>query len=293
MIGAEIKDCRICQTSSVPYAHTPAAYDVPAAELLNCPQCGQVWKSRLLHAPREQVGEVATRGFSIQHASLVLEMLPQAVVRAPGIRVLDVGCWDGAVLADFPDTWIRHGIEPHPGAADRAIARGLTVFNTLVESAPLTADSYDVIVLLDVLEHLADPLAALNKLSAALTSGGYLVALTGNVASRAARFYKGCWYYCNYSEHVTFFCPDSVRQGLSIAGLGLVRLDLCRHHSATLGITVNRMARRLRTPPARGEDALPLPISKFDLLKLAASRILRGRDHLLFLAQKPGHLLRP
>jgi SAM-dependent methyltransferase len=202
---------------------------------------------------------------------------------------LDVGCWDGAVLADFPASWVRHGIEPHPGAARQAVARGLTVFNTLLESAPLTVASYDVILLLDVLEHLADPLADLNKLSAALAPGGYLVALTGNVASGAARLYKGHWYYCNYLEHITFFCPDSVRQSLSTAGLGLIRLEQHRHHSATLGVTLKRMVRRLRARPAKGEDALPLPASKLDLLKLAASRILRGRDHLLFLAQKPGN----
>lgn len=293
MTDTEIRHCRICQAPGAPYAHTPATVDAPAAELLRCPRCGQVWKSSVLRAPLSLAGEVASRGFSIQHASLVLEQLPRNVVRAPGIRVLDVGCWDGAVLADLPASWVRHGIEPHPGAARLAAARGLTVFNTPLESAPLVAASYDVIVLLDVLEHLTDPLAALNKLSTALAPGGYLVALTGNVAGRAARLYKGCWYYCNYLEHITFFSPDSVRQSLTAAGLGLIRIELRRHHSATLGVTLKRIVRRLRARPAKGEDASPIPISKLDLLKLAASRILRGRDHLLFLAQKPGDPTQP
>lgn len=288
MMNTEVMQCRICQAPGVPYVHTPATADSPPAALLSCPQCGQVWKSGVVRAPLSLAGEAVTRGFSIQHASLVLEQLPESMVRAPGVRVLDVGCWDGAVLADLPASWVRYGIEPHPGAARLAVARGLTVFNTPLESAPLAAASYDVIVLLDVLEHLADPLAALNKLSAALAPGGYLVALTGNAASRAARLYKGCWYYCNYFEHITFFCPDSVRQILNAAGLGLISLELRRHHSATLGVTLKRIVRRLRSRPAKGEDALPLPISKIDLFKLAASRILRGRDHLLFLAQKPG-----
>jgi 2-polyprenyl-3-methyl-5-hydroxy-6-metoxy-1,4-benzoquinol methylase len=293
MTDSEIKHCRICQSPGAAYAVTPATADAPPGALLKCPRCGQVWKGRAIRAPLSLAGEVVTRGFSIQHASLVLEHLPETVVRAPGIRVLDVGCWDGAVLADFPASWVRHGIEPHPGAARLAAQRGLTVFNTPLESVPLATVSYDVIVLLDVFEHLEDPLAALQKLSTALAPGGYLVALTGNAASLGAQFYKGCWYYCNYPEHVTFFCPSSVRTALHVAGLDLVRLEQRRHHSATLGVTLQRILRRLRARPTKDEDALPLPTSMLELIKLAASRLLRGRDHLLLLAQKPGGATRP
>jgi len=293
MNGIEINHCRICQSPGRPYAFTPATTESTPIALLKCPHCEQVWKRKVARAPLSLAGEVTARGFSIQHASLVLGLLPQAVTRAAGVRVLDVGCWDGAVLTDFPASWIRHGIEPHPGAARLAAARGLTVFNTPLETAPLAEAAYDVIVLLDVLEHLEDPLAALKKLSAALAPGGYLVALTGNAACAAARFYKGCWYYANYSEHISFFSPAGLRQAVTAAGLNPVRLTQCRHHSATLSITLHRLVRRISARPVKGEDALLLPTKKLDLIKLAASRILRGRDHLLILAQKPGDATRP
>jgi len=288
MIDNEIKHCRICQSQGAPYAYTPAMSDAPPGALLKCPNCGQVWKSRFEHTPLSMAGEVAIRGFSIQHAALVMDQLPETVAHAAGVRVLDVGCWDGAVLADFPASWVRHGIEPHSGAARMAAERGLTVFSASLESAPLAAAGYDVVVLLDVLEHLEDPLAALKILSASLAPGGYLVALTGNATSFAARFFKGYWYYCNYPEHIAFFSPASLRQGLNASGLNLVRLTRCRHHSASLSVTLKRILRRLRARPAKGEDALPLPVATLDLVMLAASRILRGRDHLLVLAQKPG-----
>ena len=162
-----------------------------------------------------------------------------------------------------------------------------------VLSAPLVADTYDVIALLDVLEHLENPLAALKQLSTALAPGGFLVALTGNADSFGARLYKGSWYYSNYSEHISFFTPDSLRRATHAAGLTPVKLRRCRHHSATLNVTFKRLIRRIGAPPAKGEDALPLPASKAALAKLAASRILRARDHLLLLAQKPSNAVRP
>lgn len=288
MTITEIVDCRICRTPGMSYAHIPPTTDTPPLALLKCPRCGHLWKTKPPRAPLNLAGEVTTRGFSIQHAALVLKELPKHMAHAPGLRVLDVGCWDGAVLADFPSTWIRHGIEPHPHAARLARARGLHIFNASLESAPLDANAYDIIALLDVLEHLEDPLAALKQLSTALAPGGYLVALTGNAASFAARFYKGSWYYSNYSEHISFFTPASLRQAVTAAGLTPISLRSCRHHSATLNVTLKRLIRRVSASPEKGEDALPLPASTLDLIKLAASRIFRGRDHLLLLAQKPG-----
>ena len=288
MIDNEIKHCRICQSQGAPYAYRPVTSDASPGVLLKCPHCGQVWKSKFVHAPLSLAGEVAIRGFSIQHAALVMDQLPEAVTRAAGVRVLDVGCWDGAVLADFPASWVRHGIEPHPGAARLAAARGLTGFTTPLASAPLAKAGYDVVLLLDVLEHLEYPLAALKKLSASLAPGGYLVTLTGNATSFAARFFRGYWYYWNYPEHIAFFSPASMRQGLNGSGLNLVSPPRRRHHPASLSVTLKRILRRLRARPAKGEDALPLPVATLDLVVLAASRILRGRDHLLVLAQKPG-----
>lgn len=271
----------------MPYAHIPATTDTPPVPLLKCPRCGHLWKAKPPRAPLNLAGVVTARGFSIQHAALVLKELPEHMVHASVLRVLDVGCWDGAVLSDFPSTWIRHGIEPHPQAAQLARARGLHIFEASLESAPLAANTYDVIVLLDVLEHLEDPMAALRQVSKALAPGGYLVALTGNAASFAARFYKGCWYYSNYSEHITFFTPVSLHRAVNEVGLTSIRMESRRHHSATLYVTIKRLIRRVGSRPTNGEDALPLPTSILDLIKLAASRIFRGRDHLLLLAHKP------
>ncbi len=227
------------------------------------------------------------RDFALADGRLVLEQLPREVVSASGVRVLDVGCWDGALLQELPAAWLRHGIEPHPQAARQARARGVTVFEQTLETTPLAPGSYDLVLVMDVLEHLEEPAAALRKLAQALAPGGYLVGLTGNAATPAARLWRGCWYYCNYAEHVGFFSPASLQRALEQAGLRVLKLRKCAHHAARLSVTWGRIVRRLRRTAAAHEGALPLPHARWDLLRLVLSRLFRGRDHLLVVARKP------
>lgn len=278
--------CPICGVAGSGYGRIPVSAHAGPIPLLRCPGCEHVWKAETARAPVAAAGAVVTRDFSIRHAGLVRARLPQEFSRTPGKRALDVGCWDGALLADLPPTWVRHGIEPHAGAAALARKRGLTVFTRTLESVELEPASYDVVVMMDILEHLADPLACLCKLSLALRPGGYFIALTGNAASFASNLYRGSWYYFNYAEHVTFFSPESLRLGLVQAGFEAIALRQVVHHAAALRVTVSRLLRRLRHTPVKGEDALPLPLSKRALPPLAASRLLRGRDHLLVCARK-------
>ncbi len=280
------RSCPICGAVGSGYGRIPASAHAGSIPLLRCPGCEHVWKAASARAPLVGTGAVATRDFSIRHAGLVRARLPREFSCSPGRRVLDVGCWDGALLADLPPTWVRHGIEPHAGAAALARKRGLTVFTRTLEAVELEPATYDVVVMMDILEHLAEPLAGLAKLALALRPGGYFIALTGNAASFASNLYRGSWYYFNYAEHVTFFSPESLRLGLVRTGFESIELRQVVHHAAALRVTVSRLLRRLRNTPVKGEDALPLPQSKRALLLLAASRLLRGRDHLLVCARK-------
>src|SRR5437764_8829841 len=79
----------------------------------------------------------------------------------PDDLVLDVGCGDGSVGALLAESGATvHGIEPNSERA--ALAAGRLRFVDVVPaggdlSAPEMARPYDVITLLDVIEHLPDP----------------------------------------------------------------------------------------------------------------------------------------
>jgi len=101
-------------------------------------------------------------------------------------RILDVGCGTGGfgatVRSVSPDAEVW-GVEPVEEAADRASAtydRVVTGFYPL-DSDELPAEAFDAVFMLDVLEHMVEPEAALNAARSLLSPGGVLVASIPNV----------------------------------------------------------------------------------------------------------------
>ena len=77
------------------------------------------------------------------------------------------------------------GIEMDAGAAGKARERLDTVLLgdlATVDLAPIADRPFDVVLLIDVLEHLVDPVAALRRMTALLKPGGLVVASLPNVA---------------------------------------------------------------------------------------------------------------
>lgn len=96
---------------------------------------------------------------------------------ARGKRLLEVGCAYGFLL-DYLDRkgWDVKGVEISPLSS--AFARnelGLDVYTGSVESADFEKHSFDVILLLDVLEHLHRPFDVLRRIRDLLSPDGILV----------------------------------------------------------------------------------------------------------------------
>ncbi|MBL7183339.1 MAG: class I SAM-dependent methyltransferase [Anaerolineae bacterium] len=82
----------------------------------------------------------------------------------PGRRLLDVGCHIGVFLGIAQERgWAAWGIEPSRWAAREARGRGLQVIEGTLDDVHLAGESFDVITLWDVIEHLTDPLRELRE----------------------------------------------------------------------------------------------------------------------------------
>lgn len=110
---------------------------------------------------------------------------PQYAVRRPllewlrthdvrGLRVLDAGCGDRPYAALFRPATEVVGFDV-PGNA-RADLHGS------IEAIPVPDASFDVVVCLQVLEHVPDPAAALRELRRVVKPGGRVLASTHGVA---------------------------------------------------------------------------------------------------------------
>src|SRR5581483_8665457 len=113
----------------------------------------------------------------------------------PG-RWLDVGCATGHfVEAAVRAGMTAEGLDVSPGAIARARARGLTVHLARVEEFVPT-DPYDTITVFDVIEHLLDPRAFLDRLHGWLRPGGTLVLTLPDVSSIYPRLLmRRHWFY--------------------------------------------------------------------------------------------------
>ena len=92
------------------------------------------------------------------------------------LKILEVGAGTGSNLALLKRFGTVDAIEPDDGARTFAEARsGLTLKGGYLPDVPLDDGAYDLIVLLDVLEHIPRDVEALTYLKAKLAPGGRIL----------------------------------------------------------------------------------------------------------------------
>ncbi len=149
---------------------------------------------------RERPGRIET-------AHRALDLIAEHT--SPG-RMLDVGCWTGAFLAAAEQRgWDAEGLEPSGWAVDECERRSLSVERGTVEQIVLPDRAYDLIVAMDVLEHLVDPAAALRRLRASLRASGVLYATVPDAGSPLARALGERWWSV-LPMHVQYFTRRSL-----------------------------------------------------------------------------------
>ena len=94
----------------------------------------------------------------------------------PGARILDVGCGTGATTLGLRSFGPIVGMDVGRQALQIANGRGLSVAQGSAARLPARPEAFDLVLALDVLEHLDDDVAAAREMRAALRPGGCLLA---------------------------------------------------------------------------------------------------------------------
>lgn len=164
-------------------------------------------------------------------------------------RWLDVGCGAGALVdAARRAGWTAQGTEIAPQAVDAAVSRGLDVALGDLLELDLPESTFDVISLIEVLEHVGDPGALLARICGLLRPGGLLYLTTPHGQGVSARLLRVSWSIVSPPEHLQLYSISGLRTLIAAAGLHeqRVRLESVNPHEL-LGALPGRRAARVTT----------------------------------------------
>ena len=200
-------------------------------DLLRCSACSHIWignaptPERLAlyysleyHQALEHSGDHDTQRWSRQKRVL-------SEYKTEG-SILDIGCSAGGFLAHLAGgPWKLYGIEASAITAEKARAvTGGEIFAGDVMSANFAPQTFDVITCSDVLEHLYDPRAVIQKVSTWLKPGGIFYVFVPNIHSWEARAFGARWYGLDLPRHLHHYSISSLNALAKAADLPLLRV---------------------------------------------------------------------
>jgi len=109
----------------------------------------------------------------------------ESIVRSYVTRdsnVLDLGCGRGGVAeVIWRDVRLVAGVDPDMSSLTGHRVKGMPVVRAVAERLPFASDSFDLVVSVWVLEHIADPLEMFIEVRRVLRPGGHFIFLTPNL----------------------------------------------------------------------------------------------------------------
>ncbi|MEW6203508.1 MAG: class I SAM-dependent methyltransferase [bacterium] len=209
--------------------------------IVQCVRCGLVFVSPRLTAEylKEKIYDSeyfsAARGYGLtdhlgrgkmeirRRAAAIIDRIEK---KSPRGNLLDVGCAGGFFLdAARERGWNTKGVEISSFAA--AFAREnlkLDVFEGEVTNAPFPNASFDVVTLLDVIEHMPDPSASLRRIYDLIKPGCWLYVVTPNFDSIPRRILGANWGIITPEHHLYFFTAYTLRQMITNSGFKIYRV---------------------------------------------------------------------
>lgn len=147
-------------------------------------------------------------------------LLERRLVPADAGRVLDLGCGLGDFAAAAMQASLDvDAVEPDRIAGAATQARGVRVYPSLdAIPAARRAQGYDLIALLDVLEHVREPVVLLSALRRLMRPQGVLYLSVPNHRSPQARILGARWDQATNPTHLFLFSPRSVARALGEGG---------------------------------------------------------------------------
>jgi 2-polyprenyl-3-methyl-5-hydroxy-6-metoxy-1,4-benzoquinol methylase len=211
--------------------------------LVRCPRCGMIFHARIL-APEslerlysEWIDDAQIDAFEtdvarkrgpfarfqagrqrIKHLLRLRDLAHPEGARA--LRLLDYGCGDGELLRQATLLGFEsYGVDFSTTRSERAGRENLRICGSLRELDALPSAPFDAVLMLEVLEHVVEPITLLREIASRMRASGILIINVPDARSiqgppRTFQEFR----VVHPLEHINAFTPESLRHLCSRAG---------------------------------------------------------------------------
>lgn len=232
-------NCRICESekiklikksnipsklSSKAFAITDSNYGV-TGDIFKCGTCGFLQCLNMedvlpFYEELEDQGYEATRKERALQEKKILEIIKKT--KAQG-RLLDIGAGSGILVEEALNLGFEAvGLEPSKWLYNKSKERNLPVFLGTFPDERIKG-LFDIITIIDVIEHVPDPVGLLKEASKALSKDGVIVITTPDVNSFFARILGFRWWHFRIA-HIGYFNKKTLSFAGKQAGLKVKKL---------------------------------------------------------------------
>lgn len=206
-------------------------------------------------------------------------------------HIMEVGAADGEFLHHLNEVgdWQFSGVELDGDMVERARARGMDIRHCTLEQAAYPDESFDLVIMSHLIEHVQDPVETMAETARVLKPGGYVVGETPNIDSWDHGLFGRYWGGFHVPRHLYLFSGGTLGRLLQEVGLEEVRLTHALQPSHW-AIGVQNFLRRGRTTSDRlaGGRAFYFPILLLLFLPVQVVQSLLGASSIIaFRARKP------
>ncbi len=146
--------------------------------------------------------------------------------------LLDIGCGDGSFISYMKNMgWDVYGVVINSAIlknTEEALRPKIKVINGDLGEADFGEDSFDVVTLWNVFEHIRDSDNLLRAIKKVLRKDGLLVMQVPNTESLEARIFKKNWIHLDLERHAHHFSTRTLSAPLNKTGFKITAIT---HHS--------------------------------------------------------------
>jgi len=198
--------------------------------IFECKECGflqclDVPDTTQYYRALEDTEYESSRKERMNQARMILKKMMKVIgEQTKGLRLLDVGAGSGILLEAAQDLGFdAGGVEPSAWLRKVAHAHGCKIKADVIPH-PEISGPYDIVTLIDVVEHVSAPLEMIQNATLLLKPDGIIVIITPDVKSIAARLMGWTWWHYRIA-HVGYFSKSNLEFILSSLGFNTISVS--------------------------------------------------------------------